>query len=342
MEIFKEKCSTQILLLRMVEIEEVHPEERAREEEKKANDRGGNGGDDGFRARTTGTRESAEDEEKEIIALATRLKSNGNEKFATSAFGEALKLYDDGVEVLSKEGECDDIDDSDESDEDDGDVDETTTTTTTTKTKGTEKEEEDEAKKNKADVDPEKREPTKREVLLATLHANAGACLMKLESFEECVRRCSKAIALHPRYGKAHARRAQAYEKLDDVERALEDYEKAVAIEEKENGESEDARRRMKKSAHREKVNALKPKVEEKREETKKEMFKQLRSLGDMVLGNFGLSCDNFKAEKDENTGGFSLKFVQEKAGETKTRVINENESNNNNNSAAAAATASK
>ena len=340
MEIFKEKCSTQILLLRMVEIEEVHPEERAREEEKKANDRGGNGGDDGFRARTTGTRESAEDEEKEIIALATRLKSNGNEKFATSAFGEALKLYDDGVEVLSGEGECDDIDDSDESDEDDGDVDETTTTTTT-KTKGTEKEEEDEAKKNKADVDPEKREPTKREVLLATLHANAGACLMKLESFEECVRRCSKAIALHPRYGKAHARRAQAYEKLDDVERALEDYEKAVAIEEKENGESEDARRRMKKSAHREKVNALKPKVEEKREETKKEMFKQLRSLGDMVLGNFGLSCDNFKAEKDENTGGFSLKFVQEKAGETKTRVINENESNNNN-SAAAAATASK
>ena len=79
----------------------------------------------------------------------------------------------------------------------------------------------------------------------------------------------------------------------------------------------------------------------EKREKTKKEMFKQLRSLGDMVLGNFGLSCDNFKAEKDENTGGFSLKFVQEKAGETKTRVINENESNNNN-SAAAAATASK
>ena len=145
MEIFKEKCSTQILLLRMVEIEEVHPEERAREEEKKANDRGGNGGDDGFRARTTGTRESAEDEEKEIIALATTLKSNGNEKFATSAFGEALKLYDDGVEVLSKEGECDDIDDSDKSDEDDGDVDETTTTTTTTKTKGTEKEEEDEA-----------------------------------------------------------------------------------------------------------------------------------------------------------------------------------------------------
>lgn len=318
----------------MVEIEEVQNSE----EKKALNDHreGGDDGvrDDGFRAagRKTGTTsaslaEEYDEEEKEIIALATRLKSNGNEKFATSAFGEALKLYDDGVEVLSGEGECDDIDDSDESDEDDGDVDETTTTTTTTKTKGTEKEEEDEAKKNKADVDPEKREPTKREVLLATLHANAGACLMKLESFEECVRRCSKAIALHPRYGKAHARRAQAYEKLDDVERALEDYERAVEIEEKVNEESEDERKRARKSAHREKVNLLKPKVDAKREETKKEMFKQLRSLGDMVLGNFGLSCDNFKAEKDENTGGYSLKFVQEKGGKTPTG-INENNSN--------------
>ena len=87
MEIFEEKCDTTLRRrLRMVEIEEVHPSEREREEEKKANDRGGNGGDDGFRAGTTGTSESA-DEEKEIIALATNLKSNGNEKFATSAFG---------------------------------------------------------------------------------------------------------------------------------------------------------------------------------------------------------------------------------------------------------------
>ena len=169
--------------------------------------------------------------------------------------------------------------------------------------------------------------PTKTELLLATLHANAGACLMKQEKFEECVGRCSKAIDLHPLYGKAYARRAQAYEKLDDVERALEDYERAVEIEEKVNEESEDERKRARKSAHREKVNLLKPKVDAKREETKKEMFKQLRSLGDMVLGNFGLSCDNFKAEKDENTGGYSLKFVQEKGGKTPTG-INENNSN--------------
>jgi len=302
----------------MVEIEEMPREEEKEEEEK----------------------ETENEEERNAHAKASNLKANGNEKFASMSFEEALRLYDDGVAELSskmsgsKEGEremrsrsasssCSSSSSSDEDDDDDD---------------ASEKDEEDDGSRRRVTKrsakgdgetskrpEDEKQPPTKTEMLLATLHANAGACLMKLERFEECVRRCSKAIALHPSYGKALARRAQAYEKLDDIERAFEDYEKAVAIEEKENRESADARRRMRKSAYREKVNALKPKVEAKREETKKEMFKQLRSLGDMVLGNFGLSCDNFKAEKDEKTGGFSLKFVQEKGDKTKTRVIDEN-----------------
>jgi tetratricopeptide (TPR) repeat protein len=297
----------------MVEIEEMPREEEEEEEE------------------------TENEEERDARTKASDLKANGNEKFASMAFEEALRLYDDGVAELSskmssKEREretrsrscscsssdedTDDDDDDDASGKDEEDGSRRRVTKTKRSAKGSET-----TKK----PEEEKQPPTKTEMLLATLHANAGACLMKLERFEECVRRCSKAIALHPSYGKALARRAQAYEKLDDIERAFEDYEKAVVIEEKENGESADARRRMRKSAYREKVNALKPKVEAKREETKKEMFKQLRSLGDMVLGNFGLSCDNFKAEKDEKTGGFSLKFVQEKGDKTKTRVIDEN-----------------
>jgi tetratricopeptide (TPR) repeat protein len=297
----------------MVEIEEMPREEEEEEEET--------------------------EEERNAHAKASNLKANGNEKFASMSFEEALRLYDDGVAELSskmssKEGEREprscsassscsssssssDEDDDDDASEKDEEDDGSRRRVTKRSAKG-----DGETSKRPED---EKQPPTKTEMLLATLHANAGACLMKLERFEECVRRCSKAIALHPSYGKALARRAQAYEKLEDIERAFEDYEKAVAIEEKENRESADARRRMRKSAYREKVNALKPKVEAKREETKKEMFKQLRSLGDMVLGNFGLSCDNFKAEKDEKTGGFSLKFVQEKGDKTKTRVINEN-----------------
>ena len=262
-----------------------------------------------------------------IIGAASNLKSNGNAKFARMAFGDALDAYEEAIGLLEKATTG-----AKKREEEDAKREEK---------EGKEKEEEAASDKKEEETPTAKRSeeeeqkrtvgttkaPTKTELLLATLHANAGACLMKQEKFEECVGRCSKAIDLHPLYGKAYARRAQAYEKLDDVERALEDYERAVEIEEKVNEENEDERKRARKSAHREKVNLLKPKVDAKREETKKEMFKQLRSLGDMVLGNFGLSCDNFKAEKDENTGGYSLKFVQEKGGKTPTG-INENNSN--------------
>ena len=280
-----------------------------------------------------------DDDDAIVVGAASNLKSNGNARFARMAFGDALDAYEEAIGLLEKAttGGAKKRREEEEEEED----------AKREEKEGKEKEKEEEAASDKreeetptakrSEEEEEEEEqkrtigttkaPTKTELLLATLHANAGACLMKQEKFEECVGRCSKAIDLHPLYGKAYARRAQAYEKLDDVERALEDYERAVEIEEKVNEESEDERKRARKSAHREKVNLLKPKVDAKREETKKEMFKQLRSLGDMVLGNFGLSCDNFKAEKDENTGGYSLKFVQEKGGKTPTG-INENNSN--------------
>ena len=260
-----------------------------------------------------------------VVGAASNLKSNGNARFARMAFGDALDAYEEAIGLLEKAttgGAKKRREEEEEEEEEEAASDKREEETPTAK-RSEEEEEEEEQKRTIGTT----KAPTKTELLLATLHANAGACLMKQEKFEECVGRCSKAIDLHPLYGKAYARRAQAYEKLDDVERALEDYERAVEIEEKVNEESEDERKRARKSAHREKVNLLKPKVDAKREETKKEMFKQLRSLGDMVLGNFGLSCDNFKAEKDENTGGYSLKFVQEKGGKTPTG-INENNSN--------------
>ena len=266
-----------------------------------------------------------DDDDAIVVGAASNLKSNGNARFARMAFGDALDAYEEAIGLLEKAtttGGAKKRREEEEEEEEEAASDKREEETPTAK-RSEEEEEEEEQKRTIGTT----KAPTKTELLLATLHANAGACLMKQEKFEECVGRCSKAIDLHPLYGKAYARRAQAYEKLDDVERALEDYERAVEIEEKVNEESEDERKRARKSAHREKVNLLKPKVDAKREETKKEMFKQLRSLGDMVLGNFGLSCDNFKAEKDENTGGYSLKFVQEKGGKTPTG-INENNSN--------------
>lgn len=37
----------------------------------------------------------------------------------------------------------------------------------------------------------------------------------------------------------------------------------------------------------------------------------KLKELGNTVLGKFGMSLDNFKAEKDPNTGSYSINFKQ-------------------------------
>ena len=55
----------------------------------------------------------------------------------------------------------------------------------------------------------------------------------------------------------------------------------------------------------------LRPLVEAKREEMKEEMIGKLKDLGNSILGNFGLSTDNFKAEKDDATGSYNIQFVQ-------------------------------
>ena len=45
----------------------------------------------------------------------------------------------------------------------------------------------------------------------------------------------------------------------------------------------------------------------------KREMLDKMKDLGNSLLGNFGLSLDNFKAEKDATTGSYSIQFGNEK-----------------------------
>ena len=53
------------------------------------------------------------------------------------------------------------------------------------------------------------------------------------------------------------------------------------------------------------------PIVAERQEKMKEEVMGKLKDLGNSVLGNFGMSLDNFKMDKDPNTGGYSIRFEQ-------------------------------
>ena len=44
-------------------------------------------------------------------------------------------------------------------------------------------------------------------------------------------------------------------------------------------------------------------------EELKTKAMGQLKELGNSILGNFGMSCDNFKFDKDPETGSYSMRF---------------------------------
>ena len=40
-------------------------------------------------------------------------------------------------------------------------------------------------------------------------------------------------------------------------------------------------------------------------------MLGKLKELGNGILGKFGMSLDNFKAEKDPATGSYNISFQQ-------------------------------
>lgn len=134
---------------------------------------------------------------------------------------------------------------------------------------------------------------------IAIYYANRAACYMNMGRYKEAEEDSTDAIAHDAGYVKAYLRRGAAREKLGDLEGALADNEKVANELEKEHRQATAA------------VARLRPAVERKREEMKEEMMGKLKDLGNSLLGNFGLSLNNFKAEKDETTGSYNIQFVQ-------------------------------
>jgi tetratricopeptide (TPR) repeat protein len=145
-------------------------------------------------------------------------------------------------------------------------------------------------------------EPHPHATKLAVYHCNRAAAQLHLQQYESAVTDCSVAILLNPVYVKAYVRRSAAYEHTDRTDQALTDAKKALEL----STPSPPLNIRQ--------TVARLQKLEDARlEKLKAETMDKLKDLGNSILGNFGLSMDNFNAKQDPNTGSYSISFDQGK-----------------------------
>mmetsp|Transcript_31416 Transcript_31416/g.48194 ORF Transcript_31416/g.48194 Transcript_31416/m.48194 type:complete len:330 (-) Transcript_31416:357-1346(-) len=135
---------------------------------------------------------------------------------------------------------------------------------------------------------------------LSVYHCNRAACRLHLEQYKEAIDDCTIALLWKPDYVKAYMRRCHAHEHLEQFTEALEDVKMAQTLDPRNAQLRKDQQR-------------LQRKNDEHLEKLKEQTMGQLKDLGNSILGNFGLSLDNFQAKQDPNTGSYSISFDQGK-----------------------------
>lgn len=249
---------------------------------------------------------------EEALAEASSLKAAGNEAFGQGDFGEAVAAYGRALDKLGDEVEREEEDDGEEG--------------------GEEKDDEEENEKGDNEEKPSTTSEEATE-LGATLHANLSASYLKLEKFLEARDSADAALRLlsskKKKEGdekkkalllaaKALLRRAAAAagegdfaSAAADARAAAEQAKSAAAassssssasaflLEKQASAAAEDYGRRAAEAAER----------------ARDEVVGKLKELGNSLLGRFGLSLDSFAAEKDPETGAYSIKFNQSGGG---------------------------
>ncbi|GAX27039.1 hypothetical protein FisN_9Lh355 [Fistulifera solaris] len=137
---------------------------------------------------------------------------------------------------------------------------------------------------------------------LSIYYANRGAALYSLQRYEEAVQDCNIALLWNPTYVKALVRRSKGHEQLEHYDLALQDAKLAFEL-----GDSKT------KQSLRPALTRLQKAEDARLEKLKTETLGQLKELGNSILGNFGLSLDNFQAVQDPNTGSYSISFQNNK-----------------------------
>ncbi|XP_059206893.1 tetratricopeptide repeat protein 1 [Centropristis striata] len=132
----------------------------------------------------------------------------------------------------------------------------------------------------------------------AVLFSNRAAARLHLDLKQQAISDCSRAIELNPDYVRALLRRAELHEQTEKLDEALEDYKKVLDLDPNQ-------------PAARTACMRLPQQIQERNEKLKEEMMSKLKDLGNLVLRPFGLSTSNFQVNQDQQTGSYSINFIQ-------------------------------
>ncbi|KAH9486748.1 Tetratricopeptide repeat protein 1 [Psilocybe cubensis] len=230
--------------------------------------------------------------EEDYLEVANERKQEGNDHFRAGKWNEALVAYRSALNCLPKRPASPRAEKSQLGEDDEGGEPEPTPDLP--------KAEEDVIDLSSPAVSEVDKEAAR---LRAVLNANMGACFVKLGDHKEAVKLCTEAIRDDPTYIKARERRAASNDALNtwtSLTSVQEDYEALLKLIDSPSQQS-DIRR---------KLQLLKPRLEAAQKRETDEMLGKLKSLGNSILGNFGLSTDNFKFEPN-GSGGYSMNFTR-------------------------------
>ncbi|AAW46108.1 hypothetical protein CNK00610 [Cryptococcus deneoformans JEC21] len=131
---------------------------------------------------------------------------------------------------------------------------------------------------------------------------NLAACYIAIKDDGNAVKACTEALKIDPHYTKGLHRRATANERLGTLTAltsAQQDYTLLKTL--------LPASSPLLPSIRRSLI-VLPPKIKSEEKKQYDEMMGKLKDLGNSLLGNFGLSTDNFKFEQQPG-GGYSMNF---------------------------------
>ena len=137
------------------------------------------------------------------------------------------------------------------------------------------------------------------------------------EKDEECIQNpqldsavedCTIAVLLKPEYVKAFVRRATGYERLNKTDKALKDMKSALSILDGTKMTGTNTNTQQYKTIQQS-IRRLQKMEDERLEKLKTETLGKLKDLGNSILGNFGMSLDNFQAKQDPKTGSYNISY---------------------------------